>query len=139
MTTDKNTIVASLKEITVPYLRNIGFKGSFPNFYRDEAGFISLINFQFYSSGGSFCVNVSYADPDRNNIYIDKELPSNKLRVSQTTNHMRLKAPPDEDWFVFGETNYGDIRGTLKAPIEIVSLINNLVEEQAENWLKEQK
>ena len=97
------------------------------------------MNFQFYSSGGSFCVNVSYADPDRKNVYIDKDFPSKKLRISQTTNHMRLKAPPDEDWFVFGETNYGDIRGTIKAPNEIASLINNLVEKQAENWLKKQK
>ena len=30
--TDKNKIVSSLKEITVPFLRKIGFKGSFPNF-----------------------------------------------------------------------------------------------------------
>jgi hypothetical protein len=98
MTTDKNKIVSSLKKITAPYLRKIGFKGLFPNFYRDDSGFISLINFQFYSSGGSFCVNVSYADPERTNIYIDRDLPSKKLRVSQTTNHMRLKGHPDEDW-----------------------------------------
>lgn len=45
----------------------------------------------------------------------------------------RLKAPPDADWFVFEETNYGDIRGTIKAPGEIVLLINNFVEGQIEN------
>ena len=130
---------SALKEIIVPFLRKNGFKGSFPNFYRSDGDFISLINFQFYSSSGSFCVNVSYADPDRKNIYIDREFEPKKLRVSQTTEHIRLKAPPDYDWFVFAETNYGDIRGTIKAPDEIAKLINKLIEQQAEPWLSGKK
>jgi Domain of unknown function (DUF4304) len=49
----------------VPELRRLGFKGSFPDLYRESSGFISVINFQFYSAGGSFCVNLSYTDSGR--------------------------------------------------------------------------
>jgi hypothetical protein len=139
MTIDKKKIESSLKQITVSYLREIGFKGSFPNFYRDENGFVSLINFQFYSAGGSFCVNVSYADPDRRNIYIYEDYEPKKLRVSQTREHIRLKTAPDDDWFVYGETNYGVTRGTVKAPDDIATTIIKLLEQQAVVWLTSKK
>ena len=69
MSTDRSTMEKVLKEHCVPLLKEHGFKGGFPNLYRDTEGFVSLINFQFYSSGGSFCVNLSFADKQRENIY----------------------------------------------------------------------
>jgi hypothetical protein len=47
----------ALKERCVPVLRRAGFRGSFPDFYRDTEGFVALVNVQVYSAGGSFCVN----------------------------------------------------------------------------------
>lgn len=44
----------ALKQGCVPLLRELGFKGSLPNLYRNVEGFVSLVNFQFFSSGGSF-------------------------------------------------------------------------------------
>ena len=75
---------AELKSSSVAFLRKKGFKGSFPNFYRDTCGFIALVNFQFFSSGGSFCVNLSYAGPNGENVYFKPDTPARKLSVSQT-------------------------------------------------------
>lgn len=66
---DRQTIEEALRSKCVPTLRHAGFKGAFPNFYRDTEGFVALVSFQFFSSGGSFCVNLSFADPERRNIY----------------------------------------------------------------------
>ena len=46
----------ALKDQCVPTLRQARFKGSFPNFYREDNDFVALVNFQFSLSGGSFCV-----------------------------------------------------------------------------------
>ena len=50
------------------------------------------IDFRFYSSGGSFCIKISYADTDRNNVYFRKETELKKLKASQTTEQFRLGA-----------------------------------------------
>jgi len=125
---------SELKDKCIPILRASGFKGSFPNFYRDKNGFISLINFQFFSSGGSFCVNLSYADPNRKNIYFRPDTELKKLTVSQTTDSIRLGAVDGDRWFSYGTTNYGEYRGIPITPSDIIITINNLIKTQAEPW-----
>ena len=125
-----------LKKHCIPILRELGFKGSFPDLYRDENDFVSLINFQFYSSGGSFCINISYADAARDNIYFQKGTEIKKLRVSQTTEHFRLgaKRQGDDHWFSFGKTSYGEYRGEPMTSENIVKNVNYLINTQAEEW-----
>ncbi len=123
-----------LKENCIPLLRKIGFKGSFPNLYLERDGFISLINCQFFSSGGSFCVNLSYAGPNRENIYFRPGTELKKLSVSQTTDHIRLGAEGGDRWFSFGKTSYGEYRGEPQPVSEIVSTVNYLIKTQAESW-----
>ena len=125
---------SELKDKCIPLLRASGFKGSFPNLYRDKDGFISLINFQFFSSGGSFCVNLSYADPNRKNIYFRPDTELKKLTVSQTTDWIRLGATDGDRWFSYGITNYGEYRGIPITPSDIIFTINNLIKTQAEPW-----
>src|SRR5262245_14610535 len=60
---DRKTMERALKDQCVPTLRLARFKGSFPNFYREDDDFIALVNFQFSLSGGSFCVNLSLRRP----------------------------------------------------------------------------
>lgn len=125
-----------LKEQCIPFLRGHGFKGSFPNLYRDIDGFVSLINFQFYSAGGGFCVNISFADRQRENIFFEKETEPRKLKVSQARKHARLGAPNlvGDHWFSFGKTSYGEYRGAPKFPSEIASEINDLISKIALPW-----
>ena len=124
----------ALKEECIPLLRELGFKGSFPNFYRNKNGFISLINFQFFSSGESFCINLSYADSDRKNIYFRPDTEAKKLTVSQTTDRIRLGSENGDRWFSYGITNYGEYRGTPISPSDIIVTVNNLIKTQAEQW-----
>jgi len=124
----------SLKEQCVPVLRRAGFKGSFPDFYRDTEGFVALVNFQFYSSGGSFCVNVSYADPKRSNISFRPETAARDLRVSQARERQRLGAVQGDRWYSFGATSAGDFRGEPVHPDALANTINGLLESQAESW-----
>lgn len=125
-----------LKEKCIPVLRDHGFKGCFPDLYRDIDGFVSLINFQFFSSGGSFCVNISYADKNRENIFFQKETEPKRLRVSQARERARLGAPNlvGDHWFSFGKTSYGEFRGEPQNPFEIASEITSLIKSAALPW-----
>jgi len=136
MSTERKQMEAELKKHCIPILRNHGFRGSFPNLYRDVNDFISLTNFQFYSAGGSFCINISYAEPSRANVYFRKETRAKNLRVSQTREHFRLGAERqgDDKWFSFGKTSYGEYRGEPIPIDDIILAINNLINTQAEKW-----
>jgi uncharacterized protein DUF4304 len=125
---------AVLKATCVAFLRTKGFKGSFPNLYRDIGGFIALVNFQFFSSGGSFCVNLSYAGPNGENVYFKPDTPARKLSVSQTRERERLGAAKEDRWFSFGETSYGKYRGKTETPDAIADLVKGLFESHAEPW-----
>lgn len=136
MNTDRVTMERVLKEQCVPVLRAHSFKGSFPDLYRDIGGFVSLINFQFFSSGGSFCINLSFADKQRDNIYFRKETQPKHLKVSQATIRARLGAPNlvGDRWFSFGKTSYGEFRGEPQNPSDIANEIIRLISEEALPW-----
>lgn len=131
---DRDTMERALRDGCVPRLRRLGFKGSFPHFYRESDQFISLINFQFYSAGGSFCVNLSFTDGDRNNIDFQPDTETRKLRVPQTRERYRLGGSGRDKWFSFGKTSYDEYRGTPVSPDELVSTINALLVTEAERW-----
>ena len=124
----------ALRNGCVPELRRLGFKGSFPDFYREADGFISLVNFQFYSAGGSFCINLSFTDSARNNVEFRPETETRKLSVTQTRERYRLGGGGADNWFSFGKTSYSEHRGTPIAPDELVATINNLFVTEAERW-----
>jgi hypothetical protein len=131
---DRAAMESALKEQCVPVLRAIGFRGSFPDFYRDTEGFVALVNFQFYSAGGSFCVNLSYAEPNRSNIFFRPESAPRELKVSQARERRRLGAVQGDRWYSFGATSYGKLRGEPIDPATLVKIVNGLLESEAEAW-----
>jgi hypothetical protein len=135
MAQDKAAMVKALKELCLPRLREQGFKGSFPHMFRDVGDFVELITFQFFSSGGSLCVEIGFADPCRENVHIKKDSPPSKLRVSVTRERCRLGAPTGGDrWFSFGPTSYGEYRGA-PLPVEEIALdVQGLLLDEAEAW-----
>jgi uncharacterized protein DUF4304 len=139
MNTDRAEMENQLKKHCVSLLREKGFKGSFPDLYREADGFISLINFQFFSSGGSFCINISYAGRDRENVYFKKDTQAKRLKVSQTKFRARLGAQNliGDNWFSFGKTSYGEFRGKPQSPAELVDEINRLILTVAIPWWNE--
>jgi hypothetical protein len=108
MSTREN-MEGSLKATVVPVLRSLGFKGSFPHFFREQHGHIDLACFQFSMSGGKFVVELSFATPNRANVYINTDVSASKLRVSQTTNRLRLGAAGEhgDNWFIFDPASAG--------------------------------
>ena len=134
---DRKAMERALKDGCVPELRRAGFRGEFPNFYRESEGFIALVNFQFYSAGGSFCVNLSFADPERTNIFFRPETQPSKLKVSQANERIRLGSRVEGDnWYSFGKTTYGELRGQPIPVTDVLSNINELMASQAEDWWK---
>jgi len=87
---------------------------------------LRLANFQFLSSGGSFCINISFR----------KETVPRKLKVNQTRVQSRLGAANlvGDIWFSFGPTSYGEVRGNLQAVDQLVKEVNQFFTEAAVLW-----
>ncbi|SKB00472.1 protein of unknown function [Prosthecobacter debontii] len=118
----------ALKSVVVPDLRVRGFKGSYPNFFRDRGGHIDLLTFQFRSSGHSYVCEISFVDQDKSNVAIYKDTEPKKLRTNQTRIRLRLGSSPDrgvnDHWFCVETVD------AVKAAHEVVALI----ESQGEPW-----
>ena len=132
MNPTREHIDAELKRLVVPEFRRLGFKGSYPHFHRDRDGHLDLATVQFYSAGGKFVIELSYADRARKNVYIYKETPTSKLRVSQTTNRVRLGStvPHNDHWFTCTEA--GPELTALCASVSVL-----LSTQGTEWWLKQ--
>ena len=135
MKPDRKTIDSALKQVVVPLLRDLGFKGTYPNLHRDRDNHIDLLTFQFRRAGGSFTVEISFADPARKNIYIYKDTPANALRPSQATERLRLGSKPEtgiEDfWFSFEPQGF--MRRT-PSPESIADQVVSLIQTQGVQW-----
>ena len=132
--TSRNEMMAEIKSKVIPALRDLGFKGAIPHLYRvADNDHVDLVTLQFASAGGSFVVEIGFADPKRENIYLDKGAPHKNLRISQTINRRRLGANSESSdyWFVYdGERPFG-ISGT---PQFLAELTKSLIQSQAVPW-----
>jgi hypothetical protein len=82
--------------------------------------------------GGSFVVELSFADRSRDNVYYRKETPVPKLRVSQTNERHRLGAATfgkSDHWF-----GYDDPNASGDTPDELAELVRTLLATEAESW-----
>ena len=130
----RDDMLASLKAIVVPHLREMGFKGSMPHFYRERSGHIDLLTFQFSQWGGQFIAEASFVDPSRQNIHpIHKDVPPQKMRVSSTGSRHRIgKATHKRDpWLVYDQPSSNDITGT---PEELSQLLVSLIDLEGVPW-----
>src|SRR5918993_4807214 len=102
----RDAIVRALREVFVPSLRAKGFKGTFPHFRRVLPDRVDYLTVQFYSSGGSFVVEIATAGPDGKPRGYGEHLPVEKLTVSYFWNRLRLgsdrAAGRGDHWYVFG-------------------------------------
>ena len=124
----------ALKRHVVPSLRSLGFKGSIPNFYRQhDDDHVDLLAFQFNKYGGSFVVEIGFADPERQNVYFARDTPSKKLEVNQTTRRLRVgaKAEGSDFWFAFDGEPHTGVTGTPDALCEQLKVLLNT---QALSW-----
>jgi hypothetical protein len=131
---------AALKATTIPLLRQMGFKGSFPHFYRPVGNHVDLLFFQFRLDGSSFIVEISYADPKRANVYFRPETPVAKLQVPSTTKRYRLGKGQEEGgdgtWFALG---HGSLTTQSRHFSEIALKVNDLLAGEAKPWWEAQR
>jgi hypothetical protein len=130
----RRDIDTQLKKLTVPLLRQQGFKGSYPRFYRDIDGHVDLLMFQFRSDGSSFIVEISYADPDRRNVYFRPETPVNRLQVPATSKRHRLGGPTrevDAEWL---KLDHGPWTTQARHFSKLALRVNDLLLTEAEPW-----
>lgn len=125
----------ALKDEIVPFLREMGFKGTYPNFFRERGEHVDLLVFQFNKWGGSFVVEISYTDREGKNIYLDKNAEPEKLRVSDTEDRLRLNPKNDDTdyWFEYGEEELPKERIQ-----SIIAEVKKCLETQAEEWWSKQ-
>lgn len=126
-------MVAALRSETVPVLRGLGFKGSFPHFYRERSGHVDLITFQFSRYGGGFVAELSFATPDRSNLPEPfRMLPMQQLRASHTMRRKRLGGQNHGDhWFDYAQAEPAAER---QAPEMIAAQCSELLRTEGESW-----
>lgn len=135
--TSREEMLSEVKREVMPTLRELGFKGSIPHLHRvADDGHIDLVMLQFASGGGSFCIEIGFADPQRENVYMYKDTPPQKLRISQTTVRRRLGAEDENSdfWFAHdGERPFG----MTGFPKILAATARDLIQSQAVPWWDE--
>jgi hypothetical protein len=106
MSESRERMISALREVVLPVVRDMAFRGSFPHFRRTRDTQIDLLTFQFSSWGGSFVVEVAYCEPAGFTNYSGVHTPPDKVRVRHIhpTQRLRLGShPPDkvDHWFRF--------------------------------------
>lgn len=99
-----DAMMASLKNLVVPVLRERGFKGSFPHFRRLKNDQIDLLTFQFDRHGGGFVIEISKCPPEGFTTAWGKQILPNKVTAWDMNERHRLGAPAGGDhWFRFDD------------------------------------
>ena len=127
MSGSRDKMIEALRRVSVPTLRDIGFKGSFPHFRRFREGQIDLLMFQFNRWGGSFVVEVAFCGPEGWTHRLGRHVPAKEVQVGDITPKQRLRLgshPPKQadHWFSFepeSESIYTD------TALEALSLIRS--------------
>jgi hypothetical protein len=104
MSESHDNMIQALKEIAVPYLREIGFKGSFPHFRRILSDRVDMLTFQFNKYGGSFVVEVANCPAEGIRTHQGEEISPAKVKAWDVTERLRLGSNPPRKtdyWFKF--------------------------------------
>lgn len=140
MNEERKKMNDALKSIVVPYLREKGFKGSFPHFRRASDTKIDLLTFQFDKRGGGFVIEISKCPPDGIMTHWGEHIPPNKVRAWDMHPNIRLRLKPSpggstRDWFRY------DTKPLLYPDNIYVKIARSvlLFLEEAEQWWNENK
>jgi hypothetical protein len=105
MENSRKEMMGHLKELVIPVLRSLGFKGSMPHFRRITSQRINLLTFQFDRYGGGFVIEIANCHTDGYLNAWGSRIEPNKLTAHNVNERMRIQAnmeTPDsstDDWF----------------------------------------
>jgi len=99
----RDDMIASIKRIIVPELRNRGFTGSFPHFRRIHDQ-VDLLTFQFDRNGGGFLIEIAKGEIDGFKTHWGKQIPASKLKAWDLHPDQRTRLKPipgsgTDSWF----------------------------------------
>lgn len=81
---------AKIKEITIPFIRSNGFKGSYPHFRREKDNKLNLLTFQFSLYSSQFVVEIANCPIEGYITPWDKYLKPAECRVAYFGNRLRV-------------------------------------------------
>jgi hypothetical protein len=118
-------MIAALREVVVPALRDMGFAGSFPHFRRIRGSQVDLLTFQFNGYGGSFVVEVAHCQPSGVTTHWGKHIPAKEVRAHDIHPKQRLRLgshPPQQadHWFYYEPERSGIYTDTA---VELLPLL----------------
>jgi hypothetical protein len=129
---------AALQSMVATSLRPAGFSGSLPHLRRTLGERVDLISFQFFSSGGSFVVEVACVPPE-GVMSAGRPVPASKVRATNVSRRPRLGSSSfpnhGDHWFVFGPRNYEEpSEFGYPSPDELAAEVLGLLQVEAELW-----
>ncbi len=107
MSEARDRMIAALRQMVVPILRDMGFRGSYPHFRRQRDSQLDLLTFQFSSWGGKFVVEISYCPAAGCTLHSGESVSPDRARVHHQHFDRRLRLgvrpPPNsrDHWFLF--------------------------------------
>ncbi len=140
MTTPRKAMEVALRRAIDEHLRPAGFTGALPHMRRRSDERVDLISFQFFSSGGSFVVEVAGCPPTGYTTHWGEhiepprlrawDVPMPRPRLGSTEFPLR-----GDHWFAFGLPNWEPDSGVVHSPAHyeaIAAEVIRLLAEQAE-------
>jgi len=126
----RQKIDQAIKDITIPFLRDKGFKGSLPHFRRQQSDGINLLTFQHSLYDSKFVVEIANCPAEGITTHWGKEIPKNKVTAHDMGERLRLGSEKHNTdyWFDYGKKSiFGDVNKKLAK--EIIELWG-----EAESW-----
>lgn len=124
---ERKMMDSALKKVAIPFLREHGFKGSFPHFRRKNESNIDLITFQFNRWGGSFVVELATCSIEGLTTHWGEQVPPHKVTAHDINERFRLGAKSkNEDGIWFDFENAKSEENFEKVASDVVDLLNIL-------------
>ncbi|MCM3097984.1 DUF4304 domain-containing protein [Priestia megaterium] len=124
MSVERDNMINSLRKNVIPIMRNRGFKGSFPHFYRQLEDRVDLLMFQFSAWGGVLYIEISKCSPEGHTDVSETFHTSNKVKVYNIDIEHRQRLGKDlYEMFEFNKDN-----------TELISLVVRDALKEAEEW-----
>jgi Domain of unknown function (DUF4304) len=106
MSKSRDQMIAALRDVVVPVLRDMGFSGSFHHFRLIRGSQIDLLTFQFNRHGGSFVVEAAFCAPEGVTTHWGEHIPPQKAQTHDIHPQQRLRLgshPPthSDHWFYY--------------------------------------
>lgn len=112
MSKERDEMINSLKEIVVPKLKELNFKGSFPHFRRTTGEKTNLITFQFDRNGGGFVIELANFHGKEFKNALGEVLPVTKMNAHHLNNRQRIypnviaEENGSDSWFRYDQKKF---------------------------------